>query len=375
MHFRWEFLLVLVLCMLLTWLSLRERLPAWLGGEAEIAVSVAAVRKRAVPLTVAVSGTLAPAKAVTVVSRLAGRVTEMRFKIGDAVPAGAVVATVFFRDLVNREIDIEAGLGAARKDLHEKEEQLLAAEKLVAQSRELLQRDLIARRDLEQAEAAAQTGRAQVELSRARLAQREAMLNQARKIQTLAQIVAPVAGIVSRIWVEPGATIRESSPLLDIANESASQFSGRIIGDLSSGIHEGMSAQVWSAALAEKKFEGTLVRLEAGRGNGAAAAAVEIQIKNEAPAVSAAVAAQGLILLDQTTEALLVPRAAVIDSGGKQFLFKLNAGRALRQPVTLGATEGDWVIVQQGLSETDVVIIDNLRSIKPGGRVRALATN
>ena len=59
MHFRWEFLLVLVLCVLLGWLSLRERLPSWLGGEAEIAASVAAVSKRAVPLTVAVSGTLA----------------------------------------------------------------------------------------------------------------------------------------------------------------------------------------------------------------------------------------------------------------------------------------------------------------------------
>jgi RND family efflux transporter MFP subunit len=377
MHFRWEFLLVLVLCILLAWLSLRERLPAWLGGESRIAVSVTVVRKRAVPLTVPVSGILAPAKAVTVVSRLAGRVTEMRFKLGDAVPAGAVVATVFPRDIANRENDIETGLGAARKELHDKEDQILAAEKLIAQRRELFQRDLIARRDLEQAEVAAQTAQAQVELSRARLAQREAMLSQARKIQTLAQIVAPVAGTISRRWVEPGATIGELSPLVDIANESASQFTGHVVGDLSNGIREGLSALVWSAAFAEKKFAGTLMRLEPGRANGAVGAVVEIQINinKEAAAVSAAVAAQGLIVLDQTTEALLVPRSAVIDRGGKQFLFKLSAGRALRQPVTLGATEGDFVIVQQGVSETDMVIVDNLRSIKPGSRVRAPATN
>lgn len=375
MHFRWEFLLVVALCILLAWLSLRERLPAWLGGESEITVSVTAVRKRALPLTVPVSGTLAPAPAVTVVSRLAGRVTEMRFKIGDAVPAGAVVATVFPGDIAIREHEIETGLGAARKELHDTEDQLLAAEKLIAQRRELFQRDLIARRDLEQAEVAAQTAQAQVELSRARLAQREAMLRQAHKIQALAQIVAPVAGIISRRWVEPGAAIGESSPLVDITNESASQFTGRIIGDPSNSIHEGLSALVWSAALGETKFAGTLMRLEAGRGNGAAAAAVEIQIKNEAAAVSTAVAAQGLIVLDQTTEALLVPRSAVIDSGGKKFLFKLSAGRALRRSVTLGAIEGDFVIVQQGVGETDVVIVDNLRSIKPGSRVRAPAAN
>ncbi len=86
-------------------------------------------------------------------------------------------------------------------------------------------------------------------------------------------------------------------------------------------------------------------------------------------------AAQGWIVLEQATHALLAPRAAVIDSGGKPMVFKLTAGRALRQPVTLGAVEGDWVIVEQGLSETDVVLVGNLRSIKPGDRVRAAATN
>ena len=370
MHFRWEFLLVLVLCLLLAWLGLRARLPAWLGGEAAIAVHVAAVTKRAVPLTVPVSGMLAPAKAVTVVTRLAGRVTEMRFKVGAAVPAGAVVATVFANELAHRENEIENALGAARKELHEKEEQLSATEKLIAQRHELLQRDLIARRDVEQVEAAAQTARAQVELSRARLAQQEAMLSQTRKIQTLAQIVAPVGGVISRRWVEPGAIVGVSSPLLDIALESAGQFSGRIVGALPSGLREGLSAQVWSAALGEKKIAGMLRQIAPGDGKGAA---VEIQIKSEDVALRAAVAAQGLIVLDQTAPVLLVPRAAVIDGGSKPFIFKLSAGRARRQPVTLGATEGDFVIVQQGLSETDVVLVENLASIKPGSRVRALA--
>jgi hypothetical protein len=142
---------------------------------------------------------------------------------------------------------------------------------------------------------------------------------------------------------------------------------------LPSGLREGLSAQVWSAALGEKKIAGMLTQITPADGNGAA---VEIQIKSEDVAGRGAVVAQGWIVLDQTMQALLVPRAAVGNSSsGTKFLFKLSAGRALRQPVTLGATEGDWVIVQQGLSETDVVIIDNLNSIKPGVRVRALTPN
>lgn len=375
MHLRWEYLLVLTLCAGLAWFSLRERLPAWLGGEVEIVVTFAAVNKRAVPLTLPVSGTLAPANTLTVVSRLAGRITEMRFKLGDAVPAGAVVATVFPGALVRREQEIEAGLGAARKELQGKQDQLLAAEKLLEQRRDLLQRDLIARRDFEQADAAVQTARALVELARADAAQRDAMLNQARKIQTLAQIVAPMAGTISRRWVEPGAVIGESSPLLDIANDGASQFIGRVAGDQAKGLRQGLNARVWITDLADKKLEGTVTRVAAEPGKSGATTELQITIIEESAAVRAAVAAQGLIVLDRTTEVLLVPRAALIDSGGKPYVYKLGAGRALRQAVMLGATEGEFVVIQQGIVETDVVLVDNLKAIKAGSRVRRRPAN
>jgi membrane fusion protein (multidrug efflux system) len=83
-------------------------------------------------------------------------------------------------------------------------------------------------------------------------------------------------------------------------------------------------------------------------------------------------AAQAIITLARASETLRVPQSAIIESAGKHFLYKLAGGRALRQEVKLGAREGDEVVVEQGVSASELVIVDNLHSLKPASRVRAL---
>ena len=120
-----------------------------------------------------------PVNEVHTVSRLAGRITELRFKVGDSVRAGAVVATIHAGDIAQRQNELEAALRAARKDLSAKESQRASAEKFAEQQSELFKQDLIARQDVEQAQVALQTLRAEAELAGAHLAQQEAMLAQA----------------------------------------------------------------------------------------------------------------------------------------------------------------------------------------------------
>src|SRR5574341_2297674 len=94
MRFRWEILLVLSLTGATVWLAMGGRVPAWFGFEQEMAVGVVKVKKRATAVTVNVSGAIMPVREVMVVSRLAGRITELRVNQGDVVRAGEVIATV-----------------------------------------------------------------------------------------------------------------------------------------------------------------------------------------------------------------------------------------------------------------------------------------
>jgi len=374
MHTRWEVVAVLALTVSLVWLGTGGRWPDWLGGEREIPVKVVRVDKRATPVTLHVSGTLVPTGETAVVSRLAGRVTQVRFQVGERVVAGAVVATVDARDIAPRRVEIENSLAAARNELQDKGQNLDAAEKLATRMRELYKQDLIARIEMEQVEAALQTARAQYDLARAQLSQQESMLAQARKIQSLAQITAPVAGVISRRWVEPGATVAPSSRILSIGHPGVLKFSGEFTGESSSGVREGLSAAITSAAVATAKLDGKLTRVERRSENGAAISEVEIQIQNSTANFRSGMTADAVITLDREKIVLLVPRTAVFASGGKDYLFKLDSGRAVKQEIKLGAPDDDQIAVDQGVGVSDLVIFGDMSRLKPGSRVRVAAS-
>ena len=180
----------------------------------ETTVRVARVRRATFPVELKVSGELLPVKQTEIRSRVPGQVAEIRFKVGDLVPAGAVVAVIRSSELEQRIGRLEAAVTGAREDLRRTEEQSADVEKRLRKNRELMRRDLIARRDLEQMETAAETARAQADLARAHLAQQEAMLAQVRSLQSLGRLSAPVSGMVSHRLVEPGAMMGENGTIL-----------------------------------------------------------------------------------------------------------------------------------------------------------------
>ena len=87
------------------------------GANLEVPVRVAQARRISWPIKLKLSGTPLPVNQAEVVSRLAGKVTEVRFKVGDFVRAGAIVATIRTGDLDQRIAGLEAGVASARHDL------------------------------------------------------------------------------------------------------------------------------------------------------------------------------------------------------------------------------------------------------------------
>src|SRR6185503_12579676 len=142
---------------------------------------------------------------------------EVRFKVGDFVPSGALVASVHADDLDRRLAWLKGNVEAAKQALRPIEDELADSEKSLSRYREFQRGDLIARRDVEQAEIAVETARAKAALARAQLAQQEAMLSQVRGLQGFTRIYAPIGGQVIR-RVEPGVMVGEGTAVLLVAS-------------------------------------------------------------------------------------------------------------------------------------------------------------
>jgi RND family efflux transporter MFP subunit len=340
------------------------KLADWLGGGTEITVRTAPVRRLSTPVTVRVTGDLAPGREANIVSRLAGKVTAIHFNIGDFVPAGAIVANMHSTTLAERLVELQTAVDAARKNSESKGDLVVDVEKRLAKSRELYQQDLIARRDVTEAETVMNTVRAEAELARANLAQQEAMLAQVHRLQALTRLSAPIDGVVTRRWVEPGATIAESAPILSIADLRTLKFVAKVSGAHWRDVRSGMKVEVSSPEAPGAISAGNIGPVESLKAAAEPIAEVEINLDNNNGIFRPGMGAKGLIFLEQQEEILSLPRAAVISVQGRDHIYKLAGSRAVKQEVVLGNERGEEIAIKSGLKEGDLVIVDKLDLLK-----------
>lgn len=153
-------------------------------------------------------GVLTTGYSVDVTPKLEGKVEAVFVHAGDRVQAGASLALV---DLHKTEQDIaiaKADLAAAYADLRDAEQKW--------RRRIPLGGSAISREELESAHAQAQT-------ARARVASKQASLQQLNLAMRDAQLRAPFTGVIAARYVDPGAVAGPGRPVLRLIGEGDPQ--------------------------------------------------------------------------------------------------------------------------------------------------------
>lgn len=314
-----------------------------------------------------------PVKEQDIVAPFAGRVIEVRYQVGDGVRAGAIVAIIQSNALVQRTADLEAAIGDARKDSQAKEEHWRNAESSAAKTRALYDQDLIARRDVEEAQRAVDAARAQIDFARARLAQQEAMLRQLRGIASLSRLPAPFAGIISRRQVERGATVAESAPVVSIADVSILSMTARVPHLDAGAIRSGQTAEVFDAGSQSNSWSGKVTRVDCSKTGDMRDCEVEIQVSGVTAKFSSGTTVEATVELGKSAAAFWLARSAVLSIKGQHHIYKLTDGKAWLRQVTLGVDRGTEVEIKTGLMDGDLVILEPPAKLVSGRRVK-LAT-
>jgi membrane fusion protein, macrolide-specific efflux system len=344
----------------------------WFGGEREIIVHVIRVRPRVEPVRLRIGGKLAQFKEVDIISRLAGKVAEIPFKVGDRVGAGSIVAIIQSKALAEQSAELETSLRRAQDELTAKQEQFDNAEKQLTRARELHGQDLIARRDVEVAASAAEMARVQAELSRAHLAQQEAMLNQVRTLQRFTHVTTPLSGVILRRSVEPGASIAESSVILTVADVDLLGVTASVPAAYSAQLAVGLSTAIVDPASPDTILDGKIVDVGPPTKEGQQVVIRVIRSKAGIAQLHSGAAVEVTINTGKQEEAMWVPRSVVVFEKGRNYVYKVAREHALRQEVAVGSRQGDKVKIDGGLRNGDLLIADNLNRLKPGSRVRAI---
>src|SRR5690606_17997657 len=147
---------------------------------------------------------------VDVGSQVSGQILSVEVDFNDRVQAGQVIARIDPATFEARLNQTRADLASARASLNEAIAARRNAEADYERQRELAERQLIARSELDQALAARDQARARVGSAEAAVLQRQAAVDNAELDLSNTVLRSPVDGVVLNRAVEPGQTVAAS---------------------------------------------------------------------------------------------------------------------------------------------------------------------
>ena len=307
----------------------------------------------------AVSGQLTPAREATVRAQVGGSIVALPFDRGQTVAAGAVVARVSSRDLEEAFTSAQAAVRAAETALAVTRSELQRTASLVSGG-------ALAARDLEQAKNAVANAEAQLAAAKAR----ERTVWQQRDDTT---IRAPFAGVVSDRPANLGDVITPGTALLTIIDPSSLRLEALVPSDDIADVRRGAPVHFTIRGGPGQSVTGTVDRISPTADPVTRQVALFVTLPNVDGRLIAGLFAEGRVETKRH-QGVVVPLAAVDETGPVPVVTRIRGGRAERIEVTLGVRQADTerVEIPSGLAAGDVVVIGSAKGIAPGTAVTVI---
>jgi RND family efflux transporter MFP subunit len=313
---------------------------------------------RELRLSISVTGTLAPRNWTTVKAKVAGELTTILVREGEAVRPGQVLARIDAQDAQARLDEKTADLDAGRA-------QLALAQKNRANNLALLQQNFISQNAFDSVQSSYQ-------VSEAKLKALEAQVALAKKALADTVISAPQAGIVSQRHAQQGEKLPVDGKIVTLVDLAEMEVEAAVpAGDIPS-IHVGQDVSFRVEGFGEREFRGRIDRINPATQTGSRSILVYALLPNGDGALKGGMFAKGSITLSRIESAQVLPLSAVREEDGKAYVLRVDNDRLERRPVTLGLKNADEGVVQivDGLDAQSRVVRTNAGAYKPGTAVR-----
>jgi membrane fusion protein, multidrug efflux system len=194
----------------------RKRIVVPLVALLLLAALVAGYWYRFLRGTVATDDAYVDGDAITVSSKVLGRVTELGADEGDAVAPGRVLVRLDDADLRVREAQGQAGLELAQRNVPVAQINLDRARDDFDRASYQFQEKVITREQLDHARQAWDLARAQVQVALGQVGAAQAQLDVVRGDLQNLEIPAPQPGVVARKWIVTGDIVQPGQPILTL---------------------------------------------------------------------------------------------------------------------------------------------------------------
>jgi RND family efflux transporter MFP subunit len=317
---------------------------------------------RAMATTVIATGTvrLRVGAEVRVGSQVSGIVRKLNVTVGSHIRLGDVIAEIDSRSL-------EAQLAEARAQARVAEQDVRQAEMQFARARQLDDRQLVPRQQVEDLALA-------VDSAKAKLAKAERDADVVETTLSYAVIRSPISGTVASVSTQEGETVAASfatPTFVTIIGDHALQLVAMVdetdIGAVAPRNHVTFTVEAYP----DREFEGRVERIapKATIVSGVVNYEVMIAIDSAADALKPDMTSNVSIRTAER-KALVVPSGVIQREGDTRFVLVDQQGTLARRSVTLGGREGGTTEVKKGLVAGDRILMGRMPDAAPQGTPR-----
>ncbi len=344
--------------------------------------AVQAVQAQLHPITrkLEVVGTLFPEEQVVVSSQVEGQVLKVHVDVGDRVSAGQVMVSLDTEEL-RYQMERQAanlqrtmarlGLNDERgqvkdvmqvPDVKKAAAELQDAEQKFNRARDLHRQELVARQDLDAADARYRSAKAayevavqQVRTLEAEFRSQRADLEIARKKLRDAEIRAPFDAFVQERQVAPGQYLRVQTPVMTMVKPNPLRLRADIPERMTNWVRNGQAIEARTEAMPDRVFHGRISRITPQVKEQTRSFAVEALINNSELLLKPGLFVRATVATTKVDQVLLVPEAALKYAFGIYRLLVIQNGTLVGREVKLGdrfeqrveiaegAKAGEWV--------------------------------
>lgn len=308
-------------------------------GGATPVVSAEVIRAPFVDTLQAVGSAVAD-ESVEITATISDRVTRIAFNEGELVEAGELLVQF-------DTAEEEAELAEALASLDEQRRQLRRFEALLATN-------AAAASQRDEALSRVEGAEARVQGIRARIADR--------------RITAPFTGLLGLREISQGAFVAPGTRITTLDAVVPIKLDFSVPEQYLASLSRGASIRARTVAYPDRVFEGTVAQISPRVDPVTRSVAIRAELPNDDTALRPGM----LLVVDLVQDrrrSLVVPEAALIPEGQRQYVYRIVDGAAERVEVHIGARRPGIVEITEGITAGDRVVVEGGLRLRPGSAV------
>ena len=347
----------------------------WLKPKNEINYLTEPVVRTNIAQTVSATGEISAAQLVDVGAQASGQIKKLHVTLGQQVKKGDLIAEIDSTSQLNNLNTNKAKLDTYQAQLVSAEIALRSADKKYQREQALWKEDATSREALEDGQDAFAAAKASVAELKSSIRQTQIAINTAEADLGYTRITAPMDGTVVAIPVEEGQTVNanQTTPtIVQVADLSTMLNKMQIAeGDVNK-VKAGMKLSFTTLSQPDNVREATLESIDPGlttMSQGSYTTSTDTTdsaiyyyarslVPNEDNVLHIGMTTENTIIINQAEKVLAVPKLAVKQRGGEQYVRVLGENNQPQEKeITTGLSDNMNTEVKSGLGEGENVII------------------